>query len=46
MTPSVRKFVLGLHLTVSVGWIGAVMTYLAFGVPAVTRQDPVTVRAA
>jgi hypothetical protein len=46
MTPSLRKFVLTVHLTVSVGWIGAVVAYLALGVSAVTSQDPQMVRAA
>ncbi len=46
MTPSLRKFVLTVHLTVSVGWIGAVVAYLALGVSAVTSQDAQTVRAA
>jgi hypothetical protein len=46
MTPSLRKFVLTVHLTVSVGWIGVVVAYLALGVSAVTSQDPQTVRAA
>lgn len=46
MTPRLRKFALTAHLTVSVGWIGAVIAYLAVGVSAVTSQDPQTVRAA
>ncbi len=46
MSPRVRKFALSAHLTVSVGWIGAVVAYLALGVAAVTSQDVRTVRAA
>jgi hypothetical protein len=46
MTPSLRKFALAVHLTLSVGWIGAVVAYLALGVSAVTSQDTHTVRAA
>jgi hypothetical protein len=46
MIPGLRKFVLAVHLTFSVGWIGAVVGYLAFGVSAVTSQDAQTVRAA
>lgn len=38
MTPGLRKFVLAVHLTVSVGWIGAVVAYLAVGVSAVTSD--------
>src|SRR5437773_8128210 len=46
MTPGLRKFALAAHLTASVGWIGAVVAYLALGVSAVTSQDAQTVRAA
>ncbi len=46
MAPRLRKFALTVHLTVSVGWIGAVVAYLALGVSAVTSQEPQTVRAA
>jgi uncharacterized membrane protein len=46
MTPGLRKFALATHLTVSVGWIGAVVAYLVLGVSAVTSQDPQTIRAA
>src|SRR5687768_9984424 len=46
MTPALRKFALILHLTSSVGWIGAVFAYLALGLSAVTGQDAQTVRAA
>jgi hypothetical protein len=46
MPPGLRKFVLAVHLTASVGWIGAVVGYLALGVAAVTSQDARTVRAA
>jgi hypothetical protein len=46
MTPGIRRFALVVHLVCSVGWIGAVVTYLALGVTAVMSQDPQTVRAA
>ena len=46
MAPGLRKFALTVHLTLSVGWIGAVVAYLALGVAAVTTQDAQTVRAA
>ena len=46
MTPGLRKFVLTVHLTSSVGWIGAVVAYLALGISAVTSRDAQTVRAA
>src|SRR5437667_8653660 len=45
MTPGLRKFALIVHLTSSVGWIGAVVAYLALGVSAVTSRDAQTVRA-
>jgi hypothetical protein len=46
MTPGLRKFMLTVHLTFSVGWIGAVVAYLALGVSAVTSEDAQSVRAA
>jgi hypothetical protein len=46
MAPGLCKFVLAAHLTVSIGWIGAVVAYLALGVAAVTSQDDLTVRGA
>ncbi|MGH2749228.1 MAG: DUF2269 domain-containing protein [Actinomycetota bacterium] len=46
MTPPLRKLALSAHLTVSIGWIGAVLAYLALGTRAVTSQDVQTVRAA
>jgi hypothetical protein len=45
MTPGLRKFALTVHLTFSVGWIGAVVAYLALGVAAVTSQEAQTIRA-
>src|SRR5258708_7924902 len=46
MSPGVRKFALIVHLTSSVGWIGAVLAYLALGIAAVTSPDAQRVRAA
>ncbi len=46
MKPRVRKFALSAHLTFSVGWIGAVLTYLGLGVTAVTSEEVQTIRAA
>jgi hypothetical protein len=46
MAPGLRKLALSVHLTSSVGWIGAVVAYLALGVSAVTSRDAQTVRAA
>jgi hypothetical protein len=46
MTPGLRKFALTAHLTFSVGWIGAVVAYLALGIAAMTSQEVQTMRAA
>jgi hypothetical protein len=46
MRPRVRRFALATHLTFSVGWIGAVVAYLALGVAAVASTDEQTVRSA
>jgi hypothetical protein len=45
LSPPLRKLALTVHLTSSVGWIGAVVAYLALGVAAVTSSDIQTVRA-
>jgi hypothetical protein len=44
MPPPLRKLTLATHLTLSVGWIGAVAAYLALDVA--TSQDPQTLQAA
>lgn len=41
-----RKFVLSLHLIVSIGWIGAVAAYLALDVSTITSDDPGILKAA
>ena len=46
LPPGLRKFVLTLHLIASVGWIGAVIAYLALGVAAVADRDAQAARAA
>jgi len=46
MPPGVRKLALTAHLACSVGWIGAVIAYLALGAAAATSRDAQTVRAA
>jgi hypothetical protein len=46
MPPRVRKFALAVHLTFSVGWIGAVLAYLALGVAATSNQDRQMVQGA
>jgi hypothetical protein len=46
MSPGLRKFALAAHLTVSIGWLGAVAAYLALDLTAGTSQDAQTLRAA
>lgn len=46
MPPAGRKLTLAVHLTASVGWIGAVIAYLGLGVTAVNTTDVATVRGA
>lgn len=46
MSPGLRKATLTVHLTASVGWIGAVVAYLALVISAVTSRDLQTVRTA
>ena len=46
MAPGLRKLVLAVHLTFSVGWIGAVVAYLALVFAAMGSQEAQTVRAA
>ena len=46
MSPGVRRFALGAHLSFSVGWIGAALAYLGRGVAAQASSDAPTVRAA
>ena len=46
MTPRLRKFALTAHITFSVGWLGAVVPYLALTIAGLTSQDAQMVRAA
>jgi hypothetical protein len=46
MTPRLRRVVFTAHVVSSVGWIGAVVAYLALVVAALTSEDAQTVRAA
>ena len=46
MSAGLRKFALAAHLTLSVGWIGAVAAYLALDVSTATSQDVQVLRAA
>lgn len=46
MPQGVRKFALTTHISVSVGWVGAVAAYLALDVTVVFSRDPEMLRAA
>jgi hypothetical protein len=46
MKPGLRKLVLSVHLTFSVGWIGAVVAYLALGLTAANGKSVDTIRGA
>ena len=46
MTPRLRAFALTAHVASSVGWLGAVVVFLALGVVGMTSQDAQTVRGA
>ncbi len=44
MTPHLRKFALTLHVTSSVGWLGAAAGFLALAVAGLTSQDAPTLQ--
>ncbi len=46
MTPGLRKFALTAHIILSVGWLGAVVAYLALALAGLTSHDAQMVRAA
>lgn len=46
ITPRLRKFALTAHVTSSVGWLGAVVVFLALAVVGVASDDDQTVRGA
>jgi hypothetical protein len=46
MSPGIRKLMLTVHVTSSVGWLGAIAAYIALNVPALASDDEQTVRAA
>jgi hypothetical protein len=45
MAPRLRKLTLTMHIVFSVGWLGAVVAYLALAIAALTTQEAQTVRA-
>ncbi|MBI2351051.1 MAG: DUF2269 domain-containing protein [Deltaproteobacteria bacterium] len=46
MTPRLRKLALTAHVTTTLGWLGAVVVFLALAVVGLTNQDAQTVRGA
>ena len=46
MSPRLRTFAVTVHITCSVGWLGAAAAYLGLVVAALSRQDAQIVRAA
>lgn len=40
MPPALRRFALVTHVSASVGWLGAVVAFLALAVIGVTSRDP------
>jgi hypothetical protein len=46
VTPRLRKFALTVHVTSSVGWLGAVAGFLALAIAALASEDPQTVKGA
>jgi hypothetical protein len=46
MTPALRRFTFTTHITSSLGWVGAVLAFLALAVIGFTSDDEVKVRGA
>lgn len=46
MTPRIRKLALTAHIVTTLGWLGAVLVFLALAVIGLTSPDAQTVRAA
>jgi hypothetical protein len=46
MAPAIRKFALTVHVTTSVGWLGAVVSFLALAIAGLTSHSVQTPRAA
>lgn len=46
LSPALRKFTLTVHVTSSVGWLGAVLGFLGLSVLGLTSEDAETVRGA
>lgn len=46
MSPALCKFMLTAHITFSVGWLGAVVVFLALAITGLTSSDALLVRTA
>ena len=46
MSPSLRKLALTAHVTSTIGWLGAIVGFLALPVAAITSEDVQLVRGA
>ena len=46
MGPRARKFTLAVHVTISVGWIGAVAAYMALDIATAANQESQVLRSA
>jgi hypothetical protein len=46
LSPSLRKIMLSVHVTSSVGWLGAVAGFLALAIAGLTSREPQVARAA
>ena len=46
MPPRLRKFALTAHVTITVGWLGAIVVFLALAIVGLTSKDAQTVRGA
>ena len=45
MSPRFRKLMLTVHVTASVGWLGAIAAYIALNIPTLASEDEQTIRA-
>ena len=46
MTPALRRFTFTTHITSSIGWMGAVLAFLALAIIGFISEDPLKVRGA
>jgi hypothetical protein len=46
MSPGLRRLMLTVHVGSSVGWLGAIVAYIAINVPVLAGDDEQTIRAA